>query len=541
MPFTPDMRRKVDQIRDYLYGGGYPDPLSNAEQLSFLFFFYMIEGIDAAILRQAKATGRAYSGLFAGEWPIRNPLNAPSKGIEFVPRDRMRWSSWANAMSGEQLVTWVRDEVFPFFAEIGDAYGMSFMAQARLVIDEPTVLTQIVTLVNELRLEQADPDTKGDLFEHVLRQIKQAGELGQFRTPRHIIRAIVDLVDPKIGETVYDPAAGTAGFLVAAYEHIRLANSSANGRDMTEFEGKTFERGYGDRLNQAQWRKLQTGTFYGNDVDGKMVSLASMNLALRGLPDVRILKRNVLTTSFDRQMKAEKGLPLDGYDVVLANPPFSGRLDRDRIVDDVKIGTTTATELLFVKYMTDNLTPKGRCGVVVPEGVLFGSTGAHKELRRILMQNNRVEAVLSLPGGVFQPYSGVKTSVLIFAGGGRTLRVMFLHADNDGFKLDANHEQPIEADDLPGLVAAFGKRQELWDEWRARDTGEPWTEKWWFAEAEVIEGEDWNLSASRYRPESREAADHRNPRELLAELRDETAAILGDIEALSAELGETAA
>ena len=170
-------------------------------------------------------------------------------------------------------------------------------------------------------------------------------------------------------------------------------------------------------------------TFYGNDVDGKMVSLASMNLALRGLPDVRILRRNVLTTSFDRQMKAERGLPLDGYDVVLANPPFSGRVDRDRIVDDVKIGATTATELLFVKYMIDNLKPDGRCGVIVPEGVLFGSTGAHKELRRILLQNNRVEAVLSLPGGVFQPYSGVKTSVLIVRKGGRTERVMFLHAE----------------------------------------------------------------------------------------------------------------
>jgi type I restriction enzyme M protein len=539
MPFTPDMRR-VDQIRDYLYGGGFPDPLSNAEQLSFLFFFYMIEGIDGGNLRQAKATGRDYVSLFAGDWTIRNPLNAPAENVKTVPRDRMRWSSWGNAMSGQQLVTWVRDEVFPFFVEIGDAYGMNFMAQARLAIDEPTVLTQVVTLVNELRLEQADPDTKGDLFEHVLRQIKQAGELGQFRTPRHLIRAIVELLDPKIGETVYDPAAGTAGFLVAAYEHIRLANSSANGREIAEFEGKTFERGYGDRLNQAQWRKLQTATFYGNDVDGKMVTLASMNLALRGLPDVRILKRNVLTTSFDRQMKAEKGLPLDGYDVVLANPPFSGRLDRDRIVDDVKIGTTTATELLFVKYMIDNLKPNGRCGVIVPEGVLFGSTGSHKELRRILMQNNRVEAVLSFPGGVFQPYSGVKTSVLVFAKGGRTDRVMFLHADNDGFKLDANHEQPIEADDFPGLIAAFKSRDPLWEEWQARDKDVPWREKWWFAEA-AIECEDWNLSASRYRPESREAAEHRDPRELLAELRDETAAILGDIEALAAELGELAA
>ncbi len=541
MPFTPDMRRRVDQIRDYLYGGGYPDPLSNAEQLSFLFFFYMIEGIDSANLRQAKATGRPYDSLFAGDWTLRNPLNSPSRQIEAVPRERMRWSSWANAMSGESLVTWVRDEVFPFFAEIGDAYGMSFMAQARLAVDEPTVLTQIVSLVNELRLEQADPDTKGDLFEHVLRQIKQAGELGQFRTPRHIIRAIVELVDPRIGETVYDPAAGTAGFLVAAYEHIRLANSSPQGRETAEFEGKTFERGFGDRLNQGQWRKLQTATFYGNDVDGKMVSLASMNLALRGLPDVRILRRNVLTTTLDRQAKAERGLPLDGHNVVLANPPFSGRLDRDRIVDDVKIGTSTATELLFVKYMIDNLKPDGRCGVIVPEGVLFGSTGAHKELRRILMQNNRVEAVLSLPGGVFQPYSGVKTSVLVFARGGRTARVMFLHADNDGFKLDANHDQPIEADDLPGLIAAFNSRAELWRDWQDRDPAAPWTEKWWFAEAEAIEREDWNLSASRYRPESREAAEHRDPRELLAELRDEVAAIFGDIESLAAELGERAA
>jgi type I restriction enzyme M protein len=541
MPFTPDMRRKVDQIRDYLYGGGYPDPLSNAEQLSFLFFFYMIEGIDGANLRQARATGRNYTSLFAGDWTLCNPLNAPAKGVETVPRERMRWSSFANAMAGEQLVTFVRDEVFPFFAAIGDAFGMSFMAQARLAIDEPTVLTQIVTLVNELRLEQADADTKGDLFEHVLRQIKQAGELGQFRTPRHIIRAIVDLVDPKIGETVYDPAAGTAGFLVAAYEHIRLANSSPTGRDTAELEGKTFTRGYGDRLKAAQWRQLQTATFYGNDVDPKMVSLASMNLALRGLPDVRILKRNVLTTSFDRQAKAERNLPLDGYDVVLANPPFSGRLDRDRIVDDVRIGTSTATELLFVKYMIDNLKSAGRCGVIVPEGVLFGSTGAHKELRRMLMQNNRVEAVLSLPGGVFQPYSGVKTSVLVFAKGGRTERVMFLHASNHGFKLDANHDQPIEADDLPGLIAAFAARGEKWAAWQARDTQKPWTENWWFADAAAIEREDFNLSASRYRPESRAAAEHRDPRELLAELRDETAAILGDIEALAAELGEPVA
>ncbi|WP_347268585.1 N-6 DNA methylase [Paracoccus sp. (in: a-proteobacteria)] len=541
MPFTPDMRRKVDQIRDYLYGGGYPDPLSNAEQLSFLFFFYMIEGIDAANLRQSQATGRDYTSLFAGDWTIRNPLNAPDEGVKTIPRARMRWSSWAQALSGAALVTFLRDEVFPFFASIGDDFGLGFMAQARLVIDDPTVLGQVVTLVNALRLEEADPDTKGDLFEHVLRQIKQAGELGQFRTPRHIIRAITELVDPQIGETVYDPAAGTAGFLVAAYEHIRLANSSPAGTVEAEFDGKSFPRGIGDRLNARQWRQLQTATFYGNDVDPKMVSLASMNLALRGLPDVRILKRNVLTTSLDAQDKAERNLPLDDYDVILANPPFSGRIDRDRIVEDVRIGTSTATELMFVKYMIDNLKPGGRCDVIVPEGVLFGSTTAHRELRRMLMQNNRVEAVLSLPGGVFQPYSGVKTSVLIFTQGGRSERVMFLHAANDGFKLDANHDQPIEADDLPGLIAAFRNRGASLADWQAHDPAAPWREMWWFAEAEAIEAEDWNLSAARYRPESREAVTHRAPGELLTELRDEVALILAEIDELAEELQEGAA
>lgn len=537
MSFTPEMRRGIDQIRDYLYGGGYPDPVSNAEQLSFLFFFYLIEGLDQENGDRARAAKRPHESLFAGPpWTLRNPLNAPSKTEAAIPRDRLRWSVWARGMSGASLVTFVRDEVFPFYAEVAERSAVNFMDGARLVIDEPTVLAQVVTLIDRLGLDDADADTKGDLFEHILKQIKQAGELGQFRTPRHIIRAIVAMIDPQIGETVYDPAAGTAGFLVAAFNHIRLANSAHV--EEVEQDGKRIRRGHGERLTAAQWNVLNNATFYGNDVDPKMVHLATMNLTLRGLANVRINKRNVLTTSLDREERAAQGLPTDGHHVVLANPPFSGRVDRDRIVDDVKIGTSTATELLFVKYMIDNLAPGGRCGVVVPEGVLFGSTGAHKELRRILMQNNRVQAVLSLPGGVFQPYSGVKTSVLVFAKGGRTERVMFLHASNDGFKLDANHEQPIEPDDLPGLIAAFTSRAERLADWQCRDVERPWTEHWWFADAATIEAQDFNLSASRYRPESREAAEHRDPRELLAELRDETAAILGDIEALAAELGE---
>jgi type I restriction enzyme M protein len=541
MPLTPDMRRGIDQIRDYLYGGGYPDPVGNAEQLSFLFFFYLIEGIDRDNALRAKAAKREHESIFAGAWELKNPLNAPAPGTKAIPKERFRWSMWARAMAGETLVRFVRDEVFPFFAEVAEKSAVNFMDGARLAIDEPTVLTQVVTLIDGLRLDQADADSKGDLFEHVLKQIKQAGELGQFRTPRHIIRAIVQMIDPKIGETVYDPAAGTAGFLVAAYNHIRLANSSPDGIEESEMDGKRIRRGHGDRLSRAQFERLSNATFYGNDVDPKMVRLATMNLTLRGLANVRILKRNVLTSTLDRQQKAALGLPQGGFDVVLANPPFSGKIDKDRIVDDVKVGTTTATEILFLKYMMESLKPGGRCGVNVPEGVLFGSTGAHKEIRRQLIENNTVEAVLSLPGGAFNPYSGVKCSVIFFRRGGTTERVLFLHTDADGYKLDAQHDTPIEADDLPVLVDAFRRRDELWPRWQARDAKAAWAEKWWFGNAAAIRANDFNLSAGRYRPLTQTQAEHRDPVELLDEIKAIEAEIMEELEALSEDVRENAA
>lgn len=537
MPLTPDMRRSIDQIRDYLFGGGYPDPVSNAEQLSFLFFFYLVEGIDAENRMKAKVLKTPYESLFSGDWQIRNPLNAEN-GQTIIPRDRFRWSVWAKGLSGESLVRFLRDEVFAFFAEMGENAAHNFMDGARLAIIDPTVLTQVVNLVDGLRLDAADSDTKGDLFEHVLRQIRQAGELGQFRTPRHVIRTIVEIIDPKVGETIYDPAAGTAGFLVAAYNHIRLANSSPSAIQEVELDGKKQKRGLGDQLSAAQTSALQSATFYGNDVDPKMVRLATMNLTLRGLANVRVLLRNVLTSTLDNERKEQLGLPSDGYHVILANPPFAGRVDKDRVVEEVKVGTSTATELLFLKYMMDSLRPGGRCGVIVPEGVLFGSTGAHKELRRQLIDNNRVEAVMSLPGGVFQPYSGVKTSVLFFRKGGTTENVLFLHADNDGYKLDANHDSPIEADDLPCLAAVYREKETNLATWQARDTAAEWTAQWWFADAATLRANDFNLSAGRYRPMSQAAVEHRDPREILDELAAIEAEIVEEVEALKLALAE---
>ncbi len=529
MPLTPETKRKIDQIRDYLYGGGYPDPMNNAEQLAFLFYFYLSEGQDREHISRARITKKPYTSIYEGRWTLKNPLNAPKEGQKSISKEQLRWSVWAKALSGENLVRFVRDEVFAFHTEVAGNGAVNFMDGARLGIDDPTVLTQVVNLVDELRLDQADADTKGDLFEHVLKQISQAGELGQFRTPRHVIRAIVQMVDPQIGETVYDPAAGTAGFLVAAYDHIRLQNSSPNAIEEVELDGKKIKRGHGDKLSTAKWDILGNRTFYGNDVDPKMVHLATMNLTLRGLPHVRIRRRNVLTTTLDAQQKDELSLPQEGYAVVLANPPFSGRLDKDRIVDDVKVGTTTATEILFLKYMMDSLKEGGRCGVIVPEGVLFGSTGAHKELRRQLLENNTVEAVMSLPGGLFQPYSGVKTSVLLFQKGGSTKHVMFLYADNDGYKLDAKHDTPIDADDLPDLVAAYTAREANLKKWQKQNEDQKWTDKWWFADIDEVKANEYNLSASRYRPLVQEQMEHRDPRELLDELAAIEAEIMEEI------------
>ena len=265
MPLTPELRRAIDRIRDYLFAGGYSDPAHNAEQLSFLIYFYMFEAAYAARVRAARRPGaKQYAGAFVGEWTLQNPRNARQPGSGTVPRETLRWSDWPNALNGERLVSWVRD--FPFHAGIAAEGVTDFIADARLVIDEPTVLSQAVSHVNDLHLEQVDAGTKGDLFEHVLRQIRQAG---------HVIRAMVQLVDPRLGETVHDPAAGTAGFLVRAYDHIRLANSSVAGTEEIEADRKTVRRGLGDTLSRAAVRRLHEATLFGNDVDPRMVRLAS--------------------------------------------------------------------------------------------------------------------------------------------------------------------------------------------------------------------------------------------------------------------------
>lgn len=370
---------------------------------------------------------------------------------------------------------------------------------------------------------------------------------------------IVNLVDPRIGETIYDPAAGTAGFLAAAFDHIQLTNSDPSTVSEVERDGKQYKVGYGDLLDDRQWMRLRNETFYGNDVDAKMVRLASMNLMLRGLENVRILHRNVLTDTLTDEQKYQMGLP-KYFDVILTNPPFSGKVDEHRIIDEVKVGTTKATEILFLKYVLQSLRPPeggkegGRCGIVVPEGVLFGSTRAHKALREQLLEHNTVHAVISLPAGVFQPYSGVKTSVLIFTKGGKTDRVWFYEVENDGYKLDAQHNTPIEADDLPDVIAQYARREESWIRWteainaenveRTKKNLPPvtrlthWSENYWWATLEELRNTDYNLSAGRYKPHSVETVEYDPPEVILREVLALEEEIMEGVKTLLEEIDE---
>ncbi len=513
MPLTSEIRQNLDSIRDYLFGGGFPDPLSNAEQLSYLFYFNLMEYVD----QNNALIDKQYKSIYDGKWSVKNPLNSKDNSHK-IPKKNFKWSIW-RSMSGPELVSFVRDEVFSFHEEIASKGVTNFMAGARLGIDEPVVLNQVISKIDELNLYKLDPDTKGDLFEFVLKQVKQAGELGQFRTPRHIIDFIVELIDPKIGETIYDPAAGTAGFLVSAYNYIRLKHSSEAGIIETKLEDeRKIKRGIGDKLSRKEFQLLQKGTFFGNDVDARMIRLATMNLTLRGLTHVKIIKRNPLTQTIDKQFKFENKLPSEGYDVCIANPPFSGTIDISRIVDEVKVLNAKNTEILFVKYIINSLKEGGRCGVILPEGILYGTNRADIELRRQLIENNQLLSIISLPAGVFQPYAGVKTFILIFIKAKKTDFVQFIEIKNDGFKLDTNRSTPIHENDLPEAYKLFKDRKNCFNNWNTKKKNENWNYPYCIATKEELIQNNYNLHPTNYTPITEEKNLQQNSKEIIEEI-----------------------
>jgi type I restriction enzyme M protein len=430
-----ELRERVDKLWTEFWTGGIANPLTVIEQITFLMFSRLLDNTEARAENRARRIGKPFRRIFTED------------------QQELRWSQFKN-LPGEEMLPLVRDKVFPHFRTValdGAKFG-EYMKDAQLLIVKPSLLVSAVNMIEALPLTEGD--TKGDLYEYLLKKLTTAGINGQFRTPRHIIQMMVKLADPKPTDRIADPACGTAGFLVAALEYLVQKHTSPEG---VIINPDTGEKIYSGDLLEPHREHMRSVMFHGFDFDITMLRIAAMNLLLHGVDAPDIHYQDSLSASFtDRFPDTAE----NAFDVVLANPPFKGSLD----FDDVHPGLlrrvkTRKTELLFIVLMLRMLRLGGRCITIVPDGVLFGSSKAHVALRQLLVEENQLEAVISLPSGVFKPYAGVSTAILVFTKGGRTDKVFFYDVKDDGFSLD-DKRQKIEADDLPDVVAK-------WEDWKA--------------------------------------------------------------------------
>jgi type I restriction enzyme M protein len=465
--FSSGLRQKVDQLMDILYSGGVNNPMDSIEQISYLLFLRLLTEKDEVLATLDKK----YVRIFSGKWT------------------RYAWGNFVT-LTGDALFEAVRSAIeslheLPGLTETGK---LLFNRATLKIYDRPT-LRAVVQGIHGLDLApHGGHDFKGDMYEYLLSRLAASGTNGQFRTPRHIIDMIVALVDPHPGQRICDPACGTAGFLISALSHILRANTKP----------ADLKRGMldGSNLKPAQWRFLEEQAFTGYDNDANMVKIGILNLYLHQLERAHIEMMNPLTTGFGGTYPGKK------FDVILANPPFAGRIQEESILSDLNYKLNTrATELLFLKWFIDHLTPNGRAGVIVPNGVLFGSNNAATSLRELLLSECDLQAVISFPSGVFKPYSGVSTAALIFQKGATTKSVWFYDLTADGFSLDDNRT-PTEANDIPDVLGKWTAREEGANSYRVS--------------IEKIRENGWSLAAGRYKSITTEVASHKTPKDILS-------------------------
>lgn len=504
---TGPLRSKVDKLWEEFWTGGITNPLTVIEQISFLMFARLLDMRETAAEKRFARTNRGKT----------------FKGELFGPKQQhLRWQNLRHEGDAEKMLGIVRDELFPHMRSLAadtKTFG-ALMKDAALVVQKPSLLSSAVKLIDELPLTQGD--TKGDLYEYLLSKLTTAGINGQFRTPRHIIRKMVELLDPKPEETVADPACGTSGFLVGTMQYLLETYSSEDGVIEHGVSGALQRTYAGDRLKEDQRRHIQEAMFHGFDFDTTMLRIASMNMMLHGVDDPHVIYQDTLSNSFpDRHGK----LAEDAFDVILANPPFKGSLDASDVHPSLTgMVKTKKTELLFLALILRMLkSPGGRAATVVPDGVLFGSSKAHKAMREILVENNQLDAVISLPSGVFKPYAGVSTAILVFTKGGQTDDVFFYDVQTDGYSLDDKREK-IKDDDLPEMLKRWRRRNPKKDTDRR--------EKGFFVPVTELRDASYDLSISRYQEHDHVAAEYEPPSAILASLRRLQKDISSDLDEL---------
>lgn len=465
--FASGLRQKVDQLMNILWAGGVNNPMDSIEQLSYLIFLRLLSERD----EQAALIEKGYQRIFSGSWA------------------RYAWGNFVT-LTGNELFDTLRAAIEKFH-ELPSLTqtGQELFRNATLKIyDRPTLRAVVQVIADMDLMPHEGHDLKGDMYEYLLSKLSQSGTNGQFRTPRHIIDLIVTLVDPHPSMRICDPACGTAGFLIATYNYILRRHTHP----------ADLARGFvdGSLLKPKQWEFLEQHAFTGFDNDANMVKIAILNLYLHQLERAHISHHNPLTTTVNGQY------PGPHYDIILANPPFAGRVQKESILADINLDSRD-TELLFLKWFLDHLTDTGRAGVIVPNGVLFGSGRADRKVRELLLTTCELQAIIALPSGVFKPYSGVGTAIFIFQKGKPTEFVWFYELTADGFSLD-DKRTPIEANDIPDILAKWPNREEGPNSFRVP--------------IERIRENGWQLMPGRYKPVRLDAVKHDPPEQILADV-----------------------
>lgn len=494
---TGELKSKIDKLWEEFWTGGITNPLTVIEQITFLMYARLLDMNERRDEKKAERSGQSFNRRFGPH------------------QQSARWERFRH-LPAEQMYKVVKDEVFPHFKDVAGEGSLfaEFMKDAQLMIQKPTLLVKAVTMLSELPLQESD--MKGDLYEYLLSKLTTAGISGQFRTPRHIIRAIVEMLDPEATHRIADPACGTGGFLATTYEYLLEKYSSEDGvitDIVTNEKGEEVEQKIylGDLLREHR-HHVDTDMFHGFDFDSTMLRIAAMNLVMHGITHPDIHYQDTLSQRFsERFPKAAK----DGFDLILANPPFKGALDEEDVDPALlRIVKTKKTELLFVALIMRMLKTGGRSATIVPDGVLFGSSRAHQALRKHLVDDNQLEAVISLPSGVFKPYAGVSTAILIFTKGGETDHVWFYNVEADGYTLD-DRRQPIKDNDLSDLVAQYRKRDKSVAD---SDDNDRTAKCFWISRSE-IQKDKYDLSLSRYQEQVYQAEELDPPKEILGRLK----------------------
>ena len=484
---TGELKNKIDSLWETFWTGGLTNPLSVIEQITYLMFIRDLDDVDNLRSREAIMLGLPYKSMFEGEFNV---------GDKKLPGTMLKWSEFRHQPAANMFEI-VQNGVFPFIKNLHtdkDSAYSKYMGDAIFMIPTAQKLSQIVDQMDSIYDSGlTDKDTRGDVYEYLLSKLATAGTNGQFRTPRHIIRMIVDLMAPGADEVICDPACGTSGFLVAAGEYLREHHKD----DI--FYNKERKAHYNNAM------------FTGYDMDRTMLRIGAMNMMTHGVDNPNIAYRDSLS---DQNTDTGK------FSMILANPPFKGSLDYDIVSADLlKVCKTKKTELLFLALFLRMLKVGGRCACIVPDGVLFGSSTAHKAIRKALVEENRLEAVISMPSGVFKPYAGVSTGILIFTktGHGGTDRVWFYDMTADGFSLDDKRSE-IKENDIPDIIARF--HDLAGEEKRER------TEKSFFVPKAEIEGNGYDLSINKYKKTEYKAVEYAPTAQILAELNELEAEII---------------